>query len=190
MNVVERLIPDKLSRVLDVGCGNIDVGGHLYCYNRLKKNYNIFGIDINPGIRRDVLKASATKIPFADSSIEYVISTDVIEHIKDFSSVILDMLRVSNRRVIIIVPTTSKNIVRKLLNIVRRMIGGAGSRMGEFILQGHYYEFFPQEILAFKGKNYSAKFYRINYPIIFNTFFRRTGIIYSGVYVFDKIQKK
>ncbi|MFX0185463.1 MAG: class I SAM-dependent methyltransferase, partial [Candidatus Hodarchaeota archaeon] len=143
MNIVERLLPRGSGRVLDVGCGDVNVKGLLYCHQRLKKNYNVLGIDINPGEREDVLKASALKIPFADQTIEYVVSFDVIEHIKEFSTVIKEMLRVSSRRVIIIAPTTSAPIVRKIINVLRRMIGGAGSKLGELFLQGHYYEFYP-----------------------------------------------
>lgn len=186
MNIIERLLPRGSGRVLDIGCGDVNVKGLLYCHQRLKKNYNVLGIDINPGEREDVIKASALKIPFADQTIEYVVSFDVIEHIKEFSAVITEMLRVSSRRVIIIAPTTSVPKVRKGINVLRRMIGGAGSKLGEFFLQGHYYEFFPQEILFFKGKSFKTAFYKINFPLLGNSFLHRSGMIYAGIYVFDR----
>ncbi|UCG90255.1 MAG: class I SAM-dependent methyltransferase, partial [Candidatus Heimdallarchaeota archaeon] len=89
MDIVEQLIPRGSGRVLDVGCGDIDVTGHIYCHNRLKQKYNdVIGIDINPGRRKNAIRASASNIPFADQSIEFVVSFDVIEHIKDYSTVI------------------------------------------------------------------------------------------------------
>jgi len=186
MNVVEQLLPRGAGRVLDVGCGNINVIGLLYCYNRLKKKYDVLGIDLNPGERENVLRASALKIPFTNQSIEYVVSFDVIEHIADFPTAIKEMLRVAKKRTIIVVPTTSKPIVRKLINIIRRLIGGAGSRLGEVLLQGHYYEFFPQEILSFKGNSFNASFVKIDFPLFGKSFLHRSGLIYAGIYVFDR----
>ncbi|MHA2306700.1 MAG: class I SAM-dependent methyltransferase [Candidatus Hodarchaeales archaeon] len=187
MDIVEKFIPKRTGRVLDVGCGDFSVGGLLYCDQRLRKNYEVFGIDLNPGKRENVLQASGMNIPFADNSIEYVVSLDVIEHIQDFSSVIIDILRVTKRRAIIIVPSTSKPIVRKIINMVRRILGGADSNLGQFLLQGHFYEFFPREILSFKGRAFKTKFLKINYPLLGASLLHRSGLIFAGIYVFDRI---
>jgi ubiquinone/menaquinone biosynthesis C-methylase UbiE len=189
MDIVEHLIPIESGPVLDVGCGDISVGGHLYCDNRLRKSYDVFGIDLNPGIRENVLQASGINIPFADRSIEYVVSCDVIEHVEDFSSILKEILRVTKRRAIIVVPSTSRPIVRKFINIVRRMLGGAGSKLGKFLLQGHYYEFFPYEILFFKGNSFNARFLKINFPVLGASFLQRSKLIYAGIYIFDRIEK-
>ena len=189
MDIVEKFIPIGSGRVLDVGCGDISIRGLLYCDQRLRKNYEVFGIDLNPGRRDNVLQASGMNIPFADTSLEYVVSLDVIEHIKDFSLVIKDILRVTKQRAIIIVPSTSKPIVRKIMNIIRRMLGGAGSRLGQFFLQGHYYEFFPHEIIHFKGKKFKTKFLKIDFPLIGASFLHRSGLIFAGIYIFDKIKR-
>ncbi len=190
MDIVECFIPKKIGRVLDVGCGDISVGGLLYCGQRLRKNYEVFGIDLNPGKRENVLQASGMNIPFADKSIEYVVSLDVIEHIQDFSFVVKDILRVTKRRAIIIVPSTSKPIVKKIINMVRRMLGGADSKLGQFLLQGHFYEFFPREILFFKGKSFKAKFLKIKYPILGASLLHRSGLIFAGIYIFNRIKTK
>jgi len=189
MDIVEHLIPRESGSILDVGCGNISVGGHLYCDNRLRKNYDVFGIDLNPGIRQNVLQASGINIPFADRSIEYVVSFDVIEHVEDFSSIVKEILRVTKRRAIIVVPSTSKPIVRKFINIFRRMLGGAGSKLGQFLLQGHYYEFFPYEILFFKGNSFNARMLKIDFPLLGASFLHRSKLIYAGIYIFDRIEK-
>ena len=188
MDIVECFIPKNIGRVLDVGCGDISVGGLLYCDQRLRKNYEVFGIDLNPGKRENVLQASGMNIPFADKSIEYVVSLDVIEHIQDFSFVVKDILRVTKRRAIIIVPSTSKPIVKKIINMVRRMLGGADSKLGQFLLQGHFYEFFPREILFFKGKSFKAQFLKINYPILGASLLHRSGLIFAGIYIFSRIK--
>ncbi len=187
MNIVEHFIPRGTGSILDVGCGDIDVGGHIYCNNRLRKNYDVLGIDLNPGSRKNTLKASGLNIPFADKSIEYVVSFDVIEHIEDFSSIIKEILRVTKRRAIIVVPSTSKPIVRRFINVIRRMLGGAGGRLGQIFLQGHYYEFFPHEILYFKGKSFKTRFFKINFPLLGASLLHRAKLIYAGIYVFDRL---
>ena len=184
MDIVEELIPTGSSRVLDVGCGNINVTGHLYCHKRLKQKYwKVLGLDINPGRRENVIQASAMTIPFTDQSIEYVVSFDVIEHIKDYSSVIEDMLRVAARRAIIIVPTTKNRAVRPIFNFLRRMLRGVDN----FIFQGHYHEFSPSEICGHKGRSFSCKLITLNYPILGSSFFHRKGWLIAGIYIFDRI---
>lgn len=183
MDIVEQFIPRGAKSVLDVGCGDKDVGGHLYCHNRLKQKYkDVLGIDLNPGQQENVIQASAMKIPFADQSIEYVVSFDVIEHIKDYSSVIEDMLRIAIKRVIIIVPTTKSRSIRPLFNFLRRILRGVDN----FVFQGHYYEFYPFEICRFKKQNYSCKVITIDYPILGASIFHRKGLLTSGVYIFDR----
>ena len=185
MVIVEQLIPKGSGRVLDVGCGDVDVEGHLYCDKRLRENYEVIGIDLNPGKRENVIEASAANIPFADQSIEYVVSFDVIEHIKEFSAVVTDMLRIASQRVIIIVPTTKHRKIRPVFNFIRRMLRGVDN----FIFQGHYYEFYPKEICCFKGEDFSCNVMTINYPIIGATLFHRKGWITAGIYVFDRLKK-
>jgi ubiquinone/menaquinone biosynthesis C-methylase UbiE len=184
MDIVEQFIPKGARRVLDVGCGDIDVGGHLYCHKRLKRKYRtVLGIDLNPGKQANVIQASAMNIPFADQSIEYVVSFDVIEHIKDYSSVIEDMLRVAIKRVIIIVPTTKSRSIRPFFNFLRRILRGVDN----FIFQGHYYEFYPYEICRFKRQKYSCKVITIDYPILGASIFHRKGLITAGIYIFDRL---
>lgn len=185
MDIVEQLIPKEEGCILDVGCGDINVTGHLYCHRRLRQTYRrVIGLDINPGQQEDVIQASAMNIPFADQSIEYVVSFDVIEHITDYSVVIEDMLRVATRRVIIIVPTTKNQFIRPIFNFLRRMLRGVDN----FIFQGHYYEFYPHEICTLKGHSYACKMFTIDYPILGSSIFHRKGLITAGIYVFDRIK--
>ena len=187
MDLVEHLIPQDAKRVLDVGCGDIDVTGHLYCHHRLKRKYRyVIGLDLNPGKQENVIQASAMKIPFADQSIEYVVSFDVIEHIKDYSSVIEDLLRIAKKRVIIIVPTTKNRSIRPLFNFIRRMLRGVNN----FVFQGHCYEFYPFEICRFKGQKFSCKVFTIDYPILGASIFHRKGFIIAGIYIFDRLEHK
>lgn len=187
MDIVEQLIPKSARRVLDVGCGDIDVAGHLYCHNRLKQKYrSVIGIDLNPGQQENVVQASAMKLPFADQSIEYVVSFDVIEHIEDYASVIKDILRVANKRVIIIVPTTKNRSIRPIFDFLRRILRGVNN----IIFQGHYYEFYPFEICKFKRRKYSCKAITIDYPILGASIFHRKGLITAGIYIFDRLERE
>ncbi|MFW9854120.1 MAG: class I SAM-dependent methyltransferase [Candidatus Thorarchaeota archaeon] len=187
MNLVERFISKESGQILDVGCGNVNVPGLQYCYWRLKAKYDVIGVDIRPGHYDNVLQASGTHLPFDSRSFKYVVSFDVIEHIRNFSAVIKEMLRVVKHRAIIIVPSTSRPLVRNALNWVRRMLGGAGSDLGELVLQGHYYEFFPHEILYFKGDAFKAFHLTLDYPIYGRNLLRRAGIIFAGLYIFDRL---
>lgn len=188
MDIVEKFLPDHSGQILDVGCGNVEVTGLQYCDSRLRTKHRVIGVDINPGQQANVVTASAQDLPFSDQSIDYVVSFDVIEHIENYPEVIEEMLRVTKERAIIIVPTTSKLYVRKSINLFRRMIGGAGSKYGQLLLQGHYYEFFKEEIFQFKGKDFRVSFMKIDYPILGKSFFNRSGLIFAGIFIFDRLK--
>jgi ubiquinone/menaquinone biosynthesis C-methylase UbiE len=71
---------DRSKLILDVGCGG---GRHYFCdYGQ------VVGVDpvlellkISKMIYAEVYQASATQLPFADNSFDYVVSSDVIGHI-------------------------------------------------------------------------------------------------------------
>lgn len=71
---------DRNRLILDVGCGG---GRHYFCdYGQ------VVGIDpipellqISKNLYAEVYQASATQLPFADESFDYVVSSDVIGHI-------------------------------------------------------------------------------------------------------------
>jgi len=82
---------------LDIGCGM----GHLI--SLLQDKQWIVGIDINHKLlkygrehlqARNILTASATKLPFRDESFDWIIANQVIEHISNYHSFLDEALRV------------------------------------------------------------------------------------------------
>lgn len=81
-------------KVLDVGCGEMPFRG------LLGKNASYTGIDVpaaddfgmteNP----DIVPFDGTTIPFADSSFDHILCTEVLEHVEDPASLIAEMNRV------------------------------------------------------------------------------------------------
>ena len=86
--------------VLDIGCG---AGGS---FSLFPSGCEVSGIDVSSlavakgrAAGRNVVQASATKLPFADSSFDLVVSADVFEHLHpdDARSASLEALRVARR---------------------------------------------------------------------------------------------
>jgi len=113
--------------VLDVGCGTgIAAAIIKACHPKLK----VVGVEPNDNAAeiwksRDltVKIGSATNLPFEDDEFDTVISSHVVEHIDDDSKAIKEMLRVSNRKAIIIVPegdVDAKNFGSPHLHIYNR----------------------------------------------------------------------
>ena len=93
--------------VLDAGCG---LGRHLRFLAK-KPNLKIFGIDKNTGALRGALtslekmpdalskdylvsEADINMLPFADSSFDCVICSEVLEHIPDHEAAIKELIRI------------------------------------------------------------------------------------------------
>lgn len=84
-------------KILDVGCWNKDLKKYL------TKDVEYIGIDIagNPDVFVDLEKG---KIPFPDNSFNCVICTDVLEHLNNIHQIFDELIRVSNRYLIISLP--------------------------------------------------------------------------------------
>ncbi|MHA2294660.1 MAG: class I SAM-dependent methyltransferase [Candidatus Hodarchaeales archaeon] len=188
INYIQRIIP-KDSKILDVGCGDADTPGLLFEHEyMLKSGYtNLYGIDINPVIGDPrIFKGDIRNLPFEDQEFDCVYCLDVIEHVSEFKQAIIEILRVTKKRAIIIVPTTHYKWVRGILNFLRRLIG-IHEGLGKTLFEGHYNEFFEREFYDHvSGETWNRFFYHIYYPVPFHKFWYRMRIIYSGFYVFDR----
>jgi SAM-dependent methyltransferase len=93
--VVELCNPHAGVKVLDVATG----GGHVA--RRLREQgAEVVTLDPSPGMRADVV-APAEEIPFADGSFDVVVSRIAAHHFDDLGRAFGEMVRVSNRVVVI-----------------------------------------------------------------------------------------
>ena len=90
---------EEASSILDIGCDN----------NELKQTWGnkVTGIDIDgsPDFKVNLEKEKLSR--FKNDSFETLVCTDVLEHIDNFYAVLDDMVRVSNKRIIISLPNCS-----------------------------------------------------------------------------------
>ena len=175
--LVERKIKPG-HRILDVGCGVIK--NHRLCFDYLKnKGFNIKGVDKKPVRSMNIEKGSITSLRYKKNSFDVVVCLDVVEHIKDYKRAIRELERVAKKRVIIVTPVTKFNAMKRFMNWIRR-------NFGIDAIEGHYYEFFKKEIVSSFKKKASAKVSYIPYPLpILSSFFHKTKILSSGVFVVD-----
>jgi SAM-dependent methyltransferase len=93
--VVELCNPHAGVKVLDVATG----GGHVA--RRLREQgAEVVTLDPSPGMRADVV-APAEDVPFADGSFDIVVSRIAAHHFDDLGKAFGEMVRVSNRVVVI-----------------------------------------------------------------------------------------
>lgn len=92
-------------RVLEVGCG----GGFLS--KRLAERFEVTATDIVIGERTRAENpkitfqdASAESLPYPDRSFDTVVTTHVLEHVRDIRRAIDELRRVTARRLIVVVP--------------------------------------------------------------------------------------
>lgn len=83
--------------VLDVGCGT----GFLKRYLSTNRVDQYIGLDVEGNVD---IKASAYHIPFKDNRFDTVVASEVLEHLENPISVLRELLRVSDKRVIITIP--------------------------------------------------------------------------------------
>ena len=98
------LLPEDVSNILDVGCGNG------YIANALAGRYSVVGVDISTAALRHLkvpgCLASVAQLPCADHAFDLVIASEVIEHLPpdEFDAALREIERVSKRYIITSVP--------------------------------------------------------------------------------------
>lgn len=101
--VMEHIAPDART-LLDAGCGNG------YLLRRIEKEFpeiNLNGLDYKPFPdcgRVSLKEGSVTNMPYASDSMDVVVCTHTLEHIIDLQLAISELKRVTNRRLIVVVP--------------------------------------------------------------------------------------
>lgn len=106
----------KGKKVLDAGCGNGVVSQIL----KAELGIDLWGTDIADYLKTDIpfkKMDNPNRLPFEDSSFEYVMFNDVLHHLYEVESLLLEAKRVG--RVVLVFedePHVLLNIVDKVLN--------------------------------------------------------------------------
>jgi len=106
---------------LDVGCGDGDLTSCLKTLGNVKE---IFGLDISPTA---ILKAkkkypqisfqvgSVTQIPFSNREFDFIIASEIIEHILDTESMFAEFNRVLKKKGELVITTVDFNLLKKII---------------------------------------------------------------------------
>lgn len=135
----------------DAGITGIDISGDALTAARmsLKENRNV-----------SLLKARGEDLPFRDNSFDLIISSEVIEHIKDVERFIRSVRRVLKNQGVVIITTPSrfnyvtlvgKVVPRKFKNMLRRYVYYLPQ--SETDVDPHEYEYTPEEMKNMFEKN-------------------------------------
>lgn len=98
------LIPEDVKTILDVGCGNGIIT------NELSSKWDVTGLDSSASaleyVKSKKIQAYATKIPFENSSFDLVLSSELLEHLKDedLNKAVQEISRIACKYIIISVP--------------------------------------------------------------------------------------
>jgi len=98
------------NNVLDLGCGSGRLGQAVEA-----KHANVIFLDLNRNYLRNIkgerVLGDATKLPFVDQAFDYLVSTDMLEHIPPLKrkSAIHEMARVTKGSIAFTFSTFSKN---------------------------------------------------------------------------------
>lgn len=114
--IMNLLINDPPSKILDVGCGT----GHTLTF--LKSTFpkaKLYGVDLSKKAvffskkrgHKNIYQANALKLPFKKEQFDVVLLLDVLEHIKDHQKVINETKRVLKKGGRIIVTNPALNFI-------------------------------------------------------------------------------
>jgi ubiquinone/menaquinone biosynthesis C-methylase UbiE len=101
--ICQKIIEKKPQSILDAGCGR---GFYVKLFAKLEGIRTIAGVDINPDYvaqakeitnnfpQVQIQHASLETLPFANASFDFIVCSEVIEHVPDESKVLRELHRV------------------------------------------------------------------------------------------------
>ena len=118
-NIISQ-IPKNTKTFIDVACGD---GYILYQLKNSKKHkVNLLcGVDLSQNrliktrknINSELVRSDLLNLPFKDNSFDTVLCSETIEHIKDYRKAIKELVRISNRNIIITTPNEESLTIEK-----------------------------------------------------------------------------
>ncbi len=120
-NLIQIIKPLKVKKILDVGCGE---GFTLDKFKKERIGYELVGIDYSddalklgkkayPGL--NLKKGDIYKIKEPDNAYDLVLATEVLEHLEDPSKALEELIRVSNKYIVLSVPNEPFFIIANFL---------------------------------------------------------------------------
>lgn len=101
--IIELSKTENIKTAVDVGCGN---GFMLKTFDKFNKSLKLSGVDLQEKVNGpfEYTKAPIEKLPYTDKQFDLVVCSHVIEHILKPEDAIKELIRITNKRLIIVVP--------------------------------------------------------------------------------------
>lgn len=121
--VIIRTLPDRVTLVLDVGCGNswlaqaLVPAGVAVCSMDLGHTNPKRALAVTPDERHVAVVASGERLPFADATFDCAVASEVIEHLPEPESVLEEMWRVVRPGGRVVISTPYRERIRYVLCI-------------------------------------------------------------------------
>ena len=167
-NLVAHLSARKVNDALDLGCGH-----GVYSTILLEHSTNVFGVDISKDAcdycsnlgYTEVFNADVYNIPIENDKLDFVFTTEVLEHILDYEKMLSEIYRILKKDGSLLLTTTcySTSIFEAMMNpefgfknyfdylsgfFNKNCRDGFIRKFCFERLGGHYHGFLPQKLLA------------------------------------------
>jgi SAM-dependent methyltransferase len=127
---LERALPLRGRRVLDVGCGP-----GLFSVHLKDRGATVVGTDINPEMLAraegiETVQADAARLPFPDGSFDVAFEANLLHHAPDPGRVVAEMARVARDAVVLLEPNRNNPVMFAFSLLVSAERGGLRSTRG------------------------------------------------------------
>ena len=103
IDLILKNLQTESGSLVDIGCGN---GYLLKKIKEINPNLKLCGVDIDKNSNLDFpfIKGNLTKLDFNDNQFDIVTCTHALEHVIDIQTAFNDLIRITKKKLIIVVP--------------------------------------------------------------------------------------